>query len=236
MYDNIKRIFFDSGMVLNHPKSGHWFFTNTYIDLCKANKINSRSIIQRFSFSLAKKYLFRQVTVKDIETEYSVFLNFYKMLFRFTKIRNNDSIIRACAYSKVFDTGNYVFYDDVLPSVQRLSRKYEIGIISNAWPSLVNVYSQTNLLGYFKPFIISSVYGCTKDSNALFEIAFSQIREKPEECVFIDDYLPNCERAAALGMKPIHMDRAKPQGNTGTGSVGDLKDLENILRVCRSVQ
>lgn len=209
MMPNIKRIFFDSGLVLVYPKSGEWFYTNAYKHYCKQNALPERTFLQNLNYKRAYKYLASIKSIKDEQYEYEVFSKFYEIVFSHIKGKNNKELIDICANSKVKDYSKYSFYSDVKDGLQYLGTKYKLGIISDAWPSLLGVYRQENVLSYFDPFIISSIYGCTKEGYELFKIALGEIVERPEECLFVDDSYGNCMRASKLGMNVLLMDRNK---------------------------
>ena len=131
----------------------------------------------------------------DENEEYNAFLEFYMILFHNIKGKDNNILIELCANASVKDYSKYSFYDDVKESITKLNLKYELGIISDAWPSLKSVYKVNKMLQYFEPFIISSIYGCIKQGYDLFRFALANAAQKPDECLFVDDSYANCKRA-----------------------------------------
>ncbi len=132
----------------------------------------------------------------------------------------------------VYDNAKYCFYDDVKDSIMKLNCKYELGIISDAWPSLRNVYMSNGMTRYFEPFIISSIYGCTKQGLDLFKFGLANVAQKAEECLFVDDSYGNCKRAKKLGMQVIVLNRNKyHKQKTDIGIVHSMKELESILNI-----
>ena len=101
-------------------------------------------------------------------------------------------------------------------SIRRLKFKYDLGIISDAWPSLMSVYANKKMLSHFKPFIISSMYGCTKAGFDLFRFALANVAEHAEECLFVDDSYGNCKRARKLGMQVLILNRSRHFKTRGT--------------------
>ncbi|MCB9143863.1 MAG: HAD family phosphatase [Anaerolineales bacterium] len=61
-----------------------------------------------------------------------------------------------------------------------------------------------SFLGWFKDKIISGEHGTVKPEEKIFHILIERIGYKPENCLFIDDSLPNIETAQRLGFKTIH--------------------------------
>jgi putative hydrolase of the HAD superfamily len=229
MYENIKRVFFDSGKVLVHPSSGNWYFTDRYFDYCKKNDIKHHPFITNLIMPFAIKYLESETEILDIDYEYAVFTRFYKMFFFYYPGRVKDELANVCADSKVVDTNRYLLYDDVLATIEALSGKYKLGLISDAWPSLVSVYEANKLHSSFSPFIISSIYGCVKKDGALFKVALSQIDEKPNECLFIDDSRINCIQAKRLGMEAILLNREDATTDSYISTIHDLGRLKELL-------
>jgi len=203
----IQQIFFDSGMVLTYPKSGQWFYPECYFEFCKNNKLPLMDKILQENFKNAYVFLSSHSKIVDIPTEVAIFTDFYKILFANVPGKDSMELIEKCVYGKVKDCNKYLFYDDVAYEISLLLEKYKLGIISDAWPSLLSVYKSNNLDKIFSPFIISSIEGCTKESIDLFHIAISKSDVKPEHCLFIDDSVNNCIKAKEMGMKPIVLSR-----------------------------
>jgi len=212
----VKRIFFDSGMILVYPKSGHWFYPQVYKDYCKSNNLPESTFLQKVNYRKAYKYLDSVKTVRTLHDEEFLYQNFYKHLFHGIHGKDNKELIDMCTNAKVYDKEKYAFYDDVENTIATLYDKYKLGIISDAWPSLLSVYENKKMDRYFTPFIISSMNGCTKESHELFNIALSQISETPEECLFVDDSYGNCKRATEVGMNAVILNRNKYERDRGT--------------------
>jgi putative hydrolase of the HAD superfamily len=232
MFDNIKRIFFDSGMVLVYPRSGEWFYPVQYKEYCQKYSLPEKSIYQYINFRKAYRYIEQNMLIKNEDDEYEEFKRFYSILFSGIKGKDNPELIDLCAFASVKDYSKYSFYDDVAESIMKLNCRYELGIISDAWPSLKSVYSKNNMLKYFEPFIISSMYGCTKHGYDLFRFALANAAQKPDECLFIDDSYENCKRGKKLGMKVMVLNRNKyHKQQNDIVHVTNMKEVEEILGV-----
>jgi putative hydrolase of the HAD superfamily len=227
---NTKRIFFDSGRVLVYPASGEWMFPVVYKEYCQKNKLKEKTLHLRLNYKRAMNFLHRMKSVTDENQEYTLFQQFYRKVFHGIKGKDNQTLIDACANGKVFDYDKYRFFDDVKPSIERLAGTYKLGLISDAWPSLANVFKKQNLFDYFNPFIISSMYGHTKEGYELFRIALKSIDEKPEECLFIDDAYGNCRRARETGMAVLRLERNKKQKRkSAIPVVRSIPEVEKFL-------
>jgi putative hydrolase of the HAD superfamily len=232
MFENVRRIFFDSGMVLVYPKSGHWFYPDIYKEYCKKHLLKESTFYQNIRFKTAYNYLCNIKQVINEDEEYRAFNGFYRILFHGIREKDNEELIELCTIASVKDYKKYSFYDDVEVSIKKLNLKYEIGIISDAWPSLLSVYKTNNMLKYFEPFIVSSIYGCTKEGFDLFRFALANAAQKPEECLFVDDSYWNCWRARKLGMQVIVLNRKNDmKSRNGIMHISSMKELESVLGI-----
>lgn len=229
-FEGIRRIFFDSGMVLVHPRSGEWFYPEVHREYCAFRGLPEKTFRQNLNFRLAYAELDRDHFIRTREEEYACFLRFYRTLFRGVDGKEAPGLAEACAKAVVHDRAKYAFYDDVEAAVRRLSARYDLGIISDAWPSMRGVYEARGMDSYFKPFIISSEYGCTKEGLDLFRFALANVAERPEDILFVDDSPGNCRRARELGMKAIVLNRNKHhRAAFGMLHVPNMPELEAAL-------
>jgi putative hydrolase of the HAD superfamily len=56
----------------------------------------------------------------------------------------------------------------------------------------------------FATIVDSAFVGCRKPEAQIYELTLERIGIPAEACLFVDDLHPNCEGAAAAGMKAIH--------------------------------
>lgn len=230
MFGDVRRIFFDSGMVLCRPLSGEWFYPLVHKAYCEKRGLPEKSFRQALNFRLAYAELSGEKFIGTEEEELEAFRRFYARLFRGVDGKDRPELVEACAVAAVSDYGKYVFYDDVAASIKKLSYKYDLGIISDAWPSLEGVYRKNDLYKYFKPFIISSKYGCTKAGPDLFRFALANVAEHPEHILFVDDSPGNCRRAASLGMQVAVLNRSRyRKPKRGMLQLSDMAELERAL-------
>jgi putative hydrolase of the HAD superfamily len=230
MADSPRRLFFDSGMVLVRPESGDWFYPVAYREYCARKGLPEKSVRQSLNFPRAYARLSARRIIRTVDEEYAAFLEFYSILFGGVKGKDDADLAEICAEATAYDPGKYRFYDDVADAIPRLKVFYDLGIISDAWPSLLGVYRAANMLRHFEPFIISSNYGCTKRSGDLFKFALANVAEHAEECLFIDDSPDNCRMATRLGMRAVILNRNKHyRGAYGIPKVGSMAELESLL-------
>jgi putative hydrolase of the HAD superfamily len=201
----IKAILIDSGKVLNRPKTGHWFITPNFFSFINMNKFKSIPMAELSkAFSKAGDYIDKQDFILDEEEEYKHFYEYYKLLFENLPELNVDShIIESVTRDLVFNYEKYEFYEDVEEFVIHMSKKCKLAIVSDAWPSLENVYRTAGLRNMFHSFIISSKLGVTKPNELMYKKALEELGVSASEAVFIDDSVKNCDGASKLGINTI---------------------------------
>lgn len=209
--DNIKAILFDSGRVLNKPATGNWFMTPKffeYVDEEKYRKVDSKKITQ--AFREAGKYIDAQKIILTKEEEYKHFVEFFKIFAEnVPELEIEQNQVELLAEDLVNNASKYTFYEDALQIIPKLKQKYKLTIVSDAWPSLRDVYVEQKLDTYFDCFVISSIVGVTKPHEKMYVTALNEVGITAEEAVFIDDNLKNCIGAMEVGIYSILLCRNK---------------------------
>lgn len=236
---NIKAILFDSGKVLNYPINNHWFITPdfwSFVDKNKFNNISNKKISS--AFNEAEKYICNQKLITTKDEEYLHFIRFYEIFSSaLPELDISTEDVRHIAENLVFNPKKYAFYEDAFSIIPKLKGRYKLGIVSDAWPSLLDVYEQNNLNTYFHSFVVSSFLGTTKPDEKMYITALKELNVKPDEAVFIDDNLKNCKGATDVGINAILLCRNKQEyikekiKSIGKGYIviNNLYQLDNIL-------
>ena len=92
----------------------------------------------------------------------------------------------------------------LLDYLRSLRGKYKTGLISNAWGDLRDFIVREKFDDAFDKLIISAEVGAAKPEPKIFQIALEQFGVRPNEAVFVDDFLINIEGCEKVGMKGIH--------------------------------
>ena len=203
--NKIKAILFDSGKVLNFPASGHWFITPNFFDYVEKEKFDGLDE-KRIShaFKKANKYIDTVKLIQTREEELEHFTKFYRIFAtELSELNLSSEKIELLAKDLVYNPEKYVFYDDALQVLSDLRGKYKLGIVSDAWPSLRDVYVKQGLDTYFDSFVISSLAGVTKPDEKMYTTALHELGVLPKEAVFVDDNLENCVGAGKLGIHSV---------------------------------
>ena len=230
----IRSILFDSGRVLNMSSTGHWFIPPKFFEYVNKEKFLSieKEKINN-AFSNAQKYLFNEKLIKNRKEELKHFINFYKLFSENLpeiEIKN----IEELAKDIVYNTSKYVFYDDVKEVIPRLKNKYKMAVVSDAWPSLENVFIDADMKKYFETIVISTQIGTLKPDPKMYETAIKSLDVNNSDTIFIDDNINNCIGAEKLGIKSILMSRENYEEKLEKYKemlvVKDFYELEKLLQ------
>lgn len=203
--NRIKAVLLDSGRVLNSPTTGHWhipvnFFA--YVDKKKFSSIPSTK--KKQAFSKANEYINKQNLILNEDDEYRHFFEYYKVFSKYLpELQLRDEDVQAIAKDYVYNYGKYSFFNDVMKIIPLLSETYKLAIVSDAWPSLENVFREAGLRGYFSSFVISSQKGITKPHGLMYMTALNELDVSPDEAIFVDDSIKNCNGAISLGIHSL---------------------------------
>jgi len=89
--------------------------------------------------------------------------------------------------------------------VRRLRSRYRTALLSNASDVLPRLLRERyGLGGLFDVEVFSALVGLAKPDPAIYRLALERLGTAPEATVFVDDYEPNVEAAAELGIQAIH--------------------------------
>lgn len=208
---NIEAILFDSGRVLNSPQSGHWFITPnffSYVNKTAFDNIDSEK--RNIAFFKAGNYINSIAVIKTKEEEYEHFKKYYEIFsIGLPELKLDIDNICELAKDLVYNTEKYKFYDDAIKTIPYLSKNYKLAVVSDAWPSLKDVFINAGLYSYFSSFVISSVMGVTKPNKTMYLTALEELKIKPEKSIFIDDNINNCLGAKKIGINSILLCRDK---------------------------
>lgn len=232
-YKNIKAILFDSGRTLNVPRTGHWFITPKFHEILDTFYFENKQDLFDEAMQRACNHVNKIPFVKTEEDEFLMFKEFYRIFLEETAYpRIDDSILEALARDNVYNDEKFLFFDDVEPSLKRLSQKYILGVVSDTWPSLDRVFINAGLKGYFSTFVMSSIHGSLKAEKLLFEIALAELKIKPQEAVFVDDSESNLIAAEESGMIPVLIDRYNTENLESRYTIiRSLEELEGLLSI-----
>lgn len=235
--NKIKAILFDSGRVLNVPATGHWFITPNFFNYINKKKFASiPKAEKKLAFAKAGEYINKQKLIIDETEEYEHFFEYYKIFSDYLpKLQLTKEDISSITKDYVFNYYKYRFFSDVLHLIPALSTTYKLAVVSDAWPSLENVFRFAGLRSYFSSFIISSKLGVTKPDELMYKTALEELNVSTDEAIFIDDSIKNCNGATKLGIESFVLCRDirlyfyHKLFNRNCKVVKNLFDIKNLL-------
>jgi len=229
---NIKAILFDSGRVLNRPRTGHWFMPPNFFKYVDKNKFQALDInLIEKAFNKGDKYFHKHPLILTEMEELEHFVEFYNILAKeLPDLKISEDYIFEIAKDTVYNDDKFEFFEDVFEVIPKLSQHYKLGVVSDTWPSLERVFKNAGLREHFSSFVMSSVLGVLKPHELMFNTALSELNIKPEEAIFIDDNIVNVEAAIKLGMQGIVILRGDElQKDTDILCIDNLSELEELF-------
>lgn len=118
---------------------------------------------------------------------------------------NNISLIQTVEEECKHFLEFFIIIKNELPELKIDDEKLKL--LSDAWPSLRNVYKKAGFYDYFDAIIISSEIGVTKPNEKMYKAAIKSLNLTSSEVLFIDDNPKNCDGALNLGIKSIVLNR-----------------------------
>jgi epoxide hydrolase-like predicted phosphatase len=185
MINNFKAIIFDMGGVL----------------LRTIDPTPREAMARRFGTSRKEleKYVFRGPT--SVQSEVGTVTDIYhwqKVLDHFRQA----NIDPLDAYKEYF-SGDGID-KALLGYAESLKPVYKIGLLSNAW---VDSRKKLGALFYFIDIFEVSIFSAEvktrKPDEKIFRLMLDKLMVKPEEAIFIDDFIENIEGAKRVGLSAI---------------------------------
>lgn len=230
----LKAILFDSGRVLNSPKTGHWFIPPQFFHIVDRDTFMA---LPRENVEAAfwKAQLCERNTplVLTEEDEYRLFIEYYQTFSHELEALNlSMDHIEKLAADTVYNDDKFVFYEDVYRVIPELFERYQLGVVSDTWPSLDRVFRHAGLRHYFGSFVMSSVLGVVKPHERMFLTALSELGIAAEEALFIDDNPAHLDGARKLGIQTclMHRSGAEPIAIQDHPVIRNLQELKELLR------
>ena len=119
-------------------------------------------------------------------------------------------------------------YDDVLPTLEHLRRKYKVGLLTNGNTDP----ERCGLSGYFEFTVFATAHGVAKPDQRIFEIAVGQAGCATHEMVYIGDSLKNDVAGAnSAGLKSIWLNRERDQNSTFIAPDLEIASLAELVEI-----
>jgi putative hydrolase of the HAD superfamily len=116
------------------------------------------------------------------------------------------------------------------PLLERLGKRFKLGIVSNFYGNLEGILISEGLRELFGSVADSGVLGVTKPEPGLFLHAIKELRSSPEESIMVGDSIPRDMRGAEImGMAHALISPSATRCCEAALVVATLLDLEPIL-------
>lgn len=124
---------------------------------------------------------------KPFEEIYEMALNFYRQ-----NKKGDLETARLLGLPKPkWPREDEVLYEDAADCLERLSKKYKIGVIANQSPGTEERLAQHRIIQYIDLVVVSAEEGVAKPDKRIFEIALERSGCRPGEAVMIGDRIDN---------------------------------------------
>ncbi len=119
-------------------------------------------------------------------------------------------------------------FDDVLPALKTLQRRYGIGLLSNG-----NGYPErTGLPGVFQFVVFSQDYDFEKPDPRIFQVALEKAGCSKEQLLHVGDSLTSdVEGARNAGIKCVWLNRSGVANSLGTMADLEIHSLRELLSI-----
>ena len=225
----ITTILLDAGGVLVRALHGEWDIPAALYELLGSR---AKDVPGSAWHAAHDRYhdLIREDVVLDAEGEYRQRRAFLDAVGKTLGWNMTEAELEALAQDFTCNDKRYIWYDDVAPVLTRLHRRYRIGVLSDAMPS-VETYARAyeNGRGFFDEIVLSTQIGACKPDPRMYEEILRRMCVRPEECVFVDDRACNLEGAEACGIRGVQMLRDDLKKDFNGAAVHNLAELETLL-------
>ena len=204
----MKCLIFDCGGVLVYPRLGEWTLPFGIFDILgpRAKDIYTSKFLLAHRQSAA--WLDESRLVTSVAEERRLRREYIASVDALMDWHMTDAEISALADDFTDNIRRYGFFEDVKPWLARWKRRYRLGMLSDAMPSILGFLRQYGILDLFDATVISTHVGATKPDPRMYAAALEAMKARPEDCLFVDDRTCNLEGAVAAGMRAVQMARS----------------------------
>lgn len=222
-----KVIFFDVGYTLDRPASGDWMFTNRFLELAGEKlKRKNETEIQR-ARDAGLRFLDQDHLIQTAEAEIQNFFDYYSIISDRLDLGLSAEERDQIARDRACNMKNYIPYPGIAEVLSMLSKTYQLGIISDTWPSIEPQLEYIGVSQYLSFCTFSCFVGVFKPDKRIYLDALGKCGVPAEKTVFIDDAVRNLDGAAALGITPILI-AANPASDVET-NYAKIRDLRELI-------
>ncbi len=191
--------------------------------------INERKVYEHRMRDMA------ETTNKSFEQIYDMAISFYK-----ENKKGDLEVAKLLGLPKQkWYINEEVLYEDAVPCLKQLSKKYKIGVIANQSLGTAERLQQHGILQFIDLVIASAEEGVAKPDPRIFQIALERSGCKPENAVMIGDRIDNdIVPAKGIGMKTIWIKQGFgglwnicTEDEAPDNTVNDLAELVELFKL-----
>ena len=94
-----------------------------------------------------------------------MFLSFYKSMLSDFNI--SEKVIKEIAYNRTYALEKYTLYPNIKNELERLKEKYQLILLTDNWPCVINYLKKYDLFDFFEKIYVSSFYGVEKKDGSI---------------------------------------------------------------------
>jgi putative hydrolase of the HAD superfamily len=141
-----------------------------------------------------------------------------------------DLVAELARADKEFMAVGCGLYDDAVPFLTQLrSRGVKIALVSNCAADTRPLLARLDLIPLADEVILSCEVGYAKPSPEIYLRALEALGVPPGDAAMIDDQVPYCAGAEAVGIKAVQVARGGDAPETGFPFVRSLLDVPGVL-------
>jgi HAD superfamily hydrolase (TIGR01509 family) len=162
----------------------------------------------RIAFDRAEEGLFSPNLdwVLTPEQEQAWWRDYYGTILRTLNLPDDDALAAHLQRVTWYVPYNEA-YPDALEALQALRPHVRLGVLSNAFPSMLDALNRVGLTPYFDDIVLSSTAGIAKPDCRAFQLALNRLGASSERTIFVDDSLRNVQAAQELELTALLVDR-----------------------------
>jgi putative hydrolase of the HAD superfamily len=225
-------VFFDAGETILHP---HPSFPELFAEVCGRRGIEvEAAVVSSVQQELAPHLveLAEESGVREPSLSPEASLKFWSHLYRrlLAEFGVHDESMVTEMYAVFSSASSYRLYDDVLPTLDLLSRSHRLGLISNFEAWLEEMLVELEVGHLFEVSVISGIEGVEKPDPKIYEKALEVAGVEPGAAVHIGDSpAMDVEPAAKVGIQTILLDRWNRYPDAGGLRVASLAEIPDLV-------
>ena len=228
----IEIVFFDAGETILHP---HPSFPELFAEVCGRRGIAVEAeqvseVQQRLAPHLVE--LAEESGVREPSLSPEASLKFWSHLYRrlLAEFGVHDESMVTEMYSVFSSASSYRLYDDVLPTLDELSRTHRLGLISNFEAWLEEMLVELEVGHLFEVSVISGLEGMEKPNPKIYERALEAAGVKAEAALHVGDSpAMDIGPAESVGIRTILLDRWDRYPDADTPRVASLSEIPKLV-------